>query len=70
MSYKIMRLPEVIKETGLSRSTIYLRMSKGDFPQSISLGERAVGWVQAEVEQWLEQKVLASRAFGGDHAER
>lgn len=44
MLNKIIRLPEVVKITGLSRSTIYLRMSKGDFPQSISLGERAVGW--------------------------
>lgn len=39
MSHKIMRLPEVIEVTGLSRSTIYLRMNKGSFPLSISLGE-------------------------------
>ncbi|EGQ8607183.1 helix-turn-helix transcriptional regulator [Vibrio parahaemolyticus] len=67
MSNKIIRLPEVIKETGLSRSTIYLRMSKGDFPQSISLGDRAVGWLQGEVNQWLEQRISASRNSGVEH---
>lgn len=58
---KIIRLPEVVEITGLSRSTIYLRMSKGDFPQSISLGERAVGWLESDVEGWLEACVVASR---------
>jgi prophage regulatory protein len=61
MSHKIIRLPEVVKITGLSRSTIYLRMSKSDFPQSISLGERAVGWLESDVEDWLEACVVASK---------
>ncbi|MCG3884713.1 AlpA family transcriptional regulator [Photobacterium leiognathi] len=62
MSHKIIRLPEVIKMTGLSRSTIYLRMSKDDFPHTISLGERAVGWLESDVDQWLEACVIASKA--------
>lgn len=67
MSHKIIRLPEVIDMTGLSRSTIYLRMSKGSFPQSISLGERAIGWVQDEVDLWLETRISTSRGTGGQH---
>ncbi|WP_337161329.1 helix-turn-helix transcriptional regulator [Vibrio alginolyticus] len=51
MSHKIIRLPEVIDMTGLSRSTIYLRMSQGSFPLSISLGERAVGWLKVDIEK-------------------
>ncbi|KQB09808.1 helix-turn-helix transcriptional regulator [Vibrio metoecus] len=66
MSHKIIRLPDVIKVTGLSRSTIYLRMSKGNFPQSISLGERAVGWLEADIEQWLDACVMASKAVHND----
>lgn len=67
MSNKIIRLPEVIKETGLSRSTIYLHMSRGDFPQSISLGERAVGWLQVEVNQWIEERISTSRNSGVEY---
>ncbi|OFC70826.1 helix-turn-helix transcriptional regulator [Alteromonas confluentis] len=65
MSHKIMRLPEVIQMTGLSRSTIYLRMGKGSFPQTISLGERAVGWLLSDIEAWLDARVVASKAV--DH---
>lgn len=62
MSHKIMRLPEVIHMTGLSRSTIYLRMAKGSFPLTISLGERAVGWLLSDIEEWLDARVVASKA--------
>jgi len=62
MSHTILRLPAVIERTGLSRSTIYLMISRGDFPGSISLGDRAVGWVEEEIENWLAAKIEASRA--------
>ena len=62
MSHKIMRLPEVIHMTGLSRSTIYLRMAKGSFPLTSSLGERAVGWLLSDIEEWLDARVVASKA--------
>ena len=62
MFKKIIRLPEVKIKTGLSRSSIYLRMSKDKFPQSISLGSRAVGWLNVDIEQWLEDCIAASKA--------
>ena len=49
MSTTILRLPAVKARTGLSRSTIYLRISDGRFPKPISLGGRAVGWIDAEI---------------------
>lgn len=61
MAISILRLPEVRSRTGLSRSSIYLRIAKGEFPPPVSLGGRAVGWPEAEVENWLEEKVTASR---------
>lgn len=57
----ILRLPAVKGRTGLSRSTIYLRVSEGTFPKPVSLGGRAVGWIEAEIQQWLEQQIEASR---------
>ena len=61
MATVILRLPSIKTRTGLSRSTIYLRISEGSFPRSISLGGRAVGWIEAEIDEWLEQQIEASR---------
>lgn len=46
----ILRLPAVKSESGLSRSTIYLRVSQGLWTRPVSLGARAVGWPSDEVE--------------------
>ncbi|WP_230389316.1 helix-turn-helix transcriptional regulator [Vibrio nitrifigilis] len=47
----LIRLKEVMAMTGLSRSYVYQLIGQGYFPQSISLGARAVAWVQSEVQQ-------------------
>jgi len=62
MATEILRLPAVKARTGLSRSTLYLRVSRGEFPRPISLGPRAVGWVEAHVEAWLSQQIERSSA--------
>ena len=49
MSQQILRLPAVKSESGLSRSTVYLRISQGLWTKPISLGARAVGWPSSEV---------------------
>jgi prophage regulatory protein len=67
MSNKIIRLPAVKEKTGLSRSSIYLRMSKGEFPSSISLGDRAIGWVENSVDNWVEDKIEASKNKGSSY---
>ena len=67
MAYKVNRLPAVKDKTGLSRSGIYLGMSKGEFPQSISLGARAVGWLESDIEKWIEDKIAASKNSGGNY---
>ena len=61
MTHTILRLPAVKVRTGLSRSTIYLRVSQGSFPKPVSLGARAVGWVEAEIQGWLDQQIESSR---------
>ena len=59
--HTILRLPAVKTTTGLSRSTIYLRIGLGTFPKPVSLGGRAVGWLEAEIQEWLERRIEASR---------
>jgi len=53
----ILRRKQVEKRTGLSRSTIYLRIQEGTFPRPINLGVRAVGWLENEIEAWLAARM-------------
>ena len=61
MPHTVLRLPVVKARTGLSRSTIYLRVSQGAFPAPVSLGGRAVGWIEAEVNAWLTAQIEKRR---------
>jgi prophage regulatory protein len=61
MATSILRLPAVKARTGLSRSTIYLRVSQGSFPKPVNLGNRAVGWLDTEIYEWLQQRIEARR---------
>ena len=58
---KIMKRHEVESMTGLSRSTIYAKMETGKFPKPIKLSERSVGWLEHEVQAWLEDRISISR---------
>ena len=54
MSSKVLRLLVVMDHTGLSRSTIYLKVSQGTFPKPVSLGVRAIGWSEISITAWIE----------------
>ncbi len=54
---RFIKLKEVMECTGLGRSTIYKYIEKGEFPKSISLGERAVAWLESEVHDWMMAKL-------------
>lgn len=53
---QILRIEEVMNRTGLSRSMIYKLQATHEFPLSIQLGERAVGWRQSDIDEWIERK--------------
>ncbi len=57
MATVILRLAAVKVRTGLSRSSIYKRVADGEFPPQVSLGARAVGWVESEVDEWLVHRI-------------
>jgi len=59
---RFLRLPDVLARTGLSRSTIYVRLEQGRFPKPVSLGARAVGWIESEVDEWIRERIVASRS--------
>ena len=57
----IWRLPVVMARTGLARSSVYHKMSIGEFPEPINLGVRSVGWIADEVEEWIQDRIDDSR---------
>jgi len=61
MAEQIRKLSEVSEISGLSGSTIYRLAKKGQFPKPIKLGQRSSGWLKSEVEQWLQERIEASR---------
>ena len=61
MAIFVLRLPAVKERTGLSRSSIYLRITNNEFPAPISLGGRAVGWLEEDIDKWLKKKIDESR---------
>jgi prophage regulatory protein len=58
----MIKLKEVQKLTGLSRSSIYAYIDKGLFPAQVKLGLRSVAWVDSEIESWVESKIIARDA--------
>ena len=58
---RVLRLPRVQARTGLSRSTIYMRVANGSFPKPVRLGARAIDWIESEVDQWIREQIAASR---------
>ena len=59
MIKKIYRLPDVMHMTGLSRSSIYLRVSTDEFPKPVKIGRRAVGWPEESIIAWQSKMMEA-----------
>jgi len=59
--HKILRLPEVMKNTGLARSTIYKMVAAKSFPVQIALGVKSVGWLESDIQSWIEDRISQSK---------
>jgi prophage regulatory protein len=57
----IIRLRQTIEKTGLSRSTIYNLINAGTFVPKIQISTRAIGFLESDVDAWIESRVAASR---------
>lgn len=53
----IIRLADVLRRTGFSRSATYLLIKKREFPHQVTLGARSVGWIEEEVDAWISERV-------------
>jgi prophage regulatory protein len=61
---RILRRQLVEAQTGLSRSKIYDLVAREQFPRPIKIGARAVGWVEADIEAWINAKIDAAKHEG------
>jgi prophage regulatory protein len=60
MDASILRLPDVRKRVGLSKSQIYLLIARGEFPRQLRLSARASGWDARAVAAWIESRKVAA----------
>ena len=59
---RLLRLTDVRERVPYSRSTIYKLISQGEFPKPISIGERAVAWLESDIDAWIEARIQNGRA--------
>jgi len=62
MASKILRLPDVLQRCGLSRSSLYALMTEGQFPKSVKISMRSVGWVESDLDDWVQNRIDMTRA--------
>lgn len=56
---RVLKLKEVLAKTSLGKTTLYALLKQSQFPKPISLGLRAVGWLESEIESWIQSKIDA-----------
>lgn len=54
---RLIRLKEVLHLTGLARSSVYRLVSSKEFPAPVSLGDRAVAWIESEIQDWVLSRI-------------
>lgn len=64
MDKRFLRRPAVEHQIGLSKTQIYALMAEGNFPRPVKIGARAVGWVEADIAAWINQKIDAAKHEG------
>lgn len=53
----LINIHKVVSYTGLSKSTIYLKIQKNEFPKPVSVGSRAKRWKMTQVQQWIQTRM-------------
>ncbi|MBD9354831.1 helix-turn-helix transcriptional regulator [Methylomonas albis] len=60
---QIIRIKAVCEKTGVSRSGLYRLVASGDFPKPISLTSYTKGWIESEVNQWLQERAKKRKSI-------
>ncbi len=57
VTMQLLKLPEVCRKVGLTKAPIYAAVKAGTFPKPVAVGERAVAWVESEVDGWIADRI-------------
>ncbi len=57
---RFIKLDEVIYRTGLKTTSIYTLMNQGRFPKNIKLTNDRVGWLESDIDRWIDERIKAS----------
>ena len=58
---KLLRLPEVLARVPYSRSHLWRMEQQGQFPRRIALSPNRTVWLAAEIDEWMQERIAASR---------
>lgn len=64
MENKMLRAPEVMARTGLSRTTIWRKVRAGEFPPPTELGENSIGWPESLITTWINSRPQRTYSAG------
>jgi len=62
MKERLIRIRDVMERTGLSRTVLYRKIQHNDFPQPVRITIRCVGWLESEINAWVNQRIEGSRS--------
>ena len=54
---QLIRLPETLTKTGLTRTRLYAAIDAGTFPKPVKITARAVAWPTDEVDAWISARI-------------
>jgi len=59
---KVLRIKQMSEKTGLSKVSIWRLEREGKFPARVQIGKRSVGWIEQEIDDWIENCPLAKES--------
>lgn len=59
---KVLRIKEVCSRVALSRTLVYEMMAQRRFPSAIRIGKRASGWLESEINEWIDEQAAKRKA--------
>lgn len=65
MTERLIRRPDVEAMTGLARSSIYAKISEGEFPAPVKIGARAVAWPESDIQEWIAARISGMESGKG-----